>query len=178
MAKGKPFSKTSAKKFNECRRHLCRKHQTRTFLGVSRDVVREALGKELGLDVPVSFDHFLEAAKDEISLYSKKTVPSRKRVLREAQGFYDSPDWQSIRSKIVKRYGNKCLSCGKKGSANTKIHVDHVFPRSLYPDLELNIFNCQTLCERCNKTKMNKNCNDYRPRDDEYRIELERLVTT
>ena len=42
------------------------------------------------------------------------------------------------------------------------MHVDHIKPRSLYPDLELEFENLQVLCKYCNLEKSNKDEIDYR----------------
>lgn len=42
------------------------------------------------------------------------------------------------------------------------IQVDHIKPRSKYPELSLDIDNLQILCKACNKEKLNYHSTDYR----------------
>ena len=50
--------------------------------------------------------------------------------------------------------------------AKTKgvMHVDHIKPRSKFPDLELEFDNLQILCKACNLGKSNKDQTDFRQR--------------
>ena len=42
------------------------------------------------------------------------------------------------------------------------MHVDHILPRSKYPELELWFMNQQVLCKWCNWEKSNTDYTDYR----------------
>jgi len=42
------------------------------------------------------------------------------------------------------------------------MHVDHIKPRSIHPDLSLSFGNMQILCEDCNVEKSNLHETDYR----------------
>jgi 5-methylcytosine-specific restriction endonuclease McrA len=42
------------------------------------------------------------------------------------------------------------------------MHVDHILPRSKFPELELDIDNLQVLCEECNLAKSNIDTTDWR----------------
>lgn len=41
-----------------------------------------------------------------------------------------------------------CQKCGYKGS---KIELDHILPRRLYPELGMSEDNVRTLCKECHK---------------------------
>ena len=71
--------------------------------------------------------------------------------------FYESPAWQQLRYETLKR-DRKCCLCGSVEN----LHCDHIMPRSLYPELELDPENTQTLCKQCNIAKSNRDCEDYR----------------
>jgi hypothetical protein len=86
--------------------------------------------------------------------------PSSKRKKKENQDFYESSEWQSLRKKVFKEYGKICMKCK---CTNKEMHIDHIKPRSIYPELELDFNNLQVLCKQCNIVKSNLNCNDYRP---------------
>lgn len=70
--------------------------------------------------------------------------------------FYSSKSWKLLRYQAFERYGNRCQCCGAKPSDGITLHVDHIKPRSLYRELELDINNLQILCEDCNIGKLNQ----------------------
>ena len=58
------------------------------------------------------------------------------------------------------------MACGRsKKIHGIVIHVDHIKPRSIYPDLALTYDNLQLLCEDCNLGKGNKCEIDWRPEE-------------
>jgi hypothetical protein len=66
--------------------------------------------------------------------------------------------WPLLRNNVLKTYGRICMRCGSKDN----IHVDHIKPRSLYPELKLDFDNMQVLCGSCNCSKGNRRIVDYR----------------
>lgn len=91
--------------------------------------------------------------------YSKPKLNKTLKYLRNVDTFYDSNEWQFLRKRTLKRYGCICMKCKSK---NTEMHVDHIKPRSKYPELERDENNLQVLCRGCNMIKSNKNEIDYR----------------
>lgn len=87
---------------------------------------------------------------------------ANKRRYQERQSFYTSDEWRALRYEALKIYGRKCLVCGATPELGAVLHVDHVKPRSLYPELELSLANLQILCADCNLGKSNKDSIDYR----------------
>lgn len=83
-----------------------------------------------------------------------------KIVTLDDNKFYDSWQWTDLRFKTIKKYGAKCMLC----SSTKNIQVDHIKPKSLYPDLALEPSNLQILCGPCNKGKSNKDITDFRPK--------------
>ena len=65
------------------------------------------------------------------------------------ESFYNSEGWKVLRKKAFQKYPSICMRCGNKDF----LEVDHVKPRSRYPDLELDIDNLQILCRDCNLSK-------------------------
>ena len=53
-----------------------------------------------------------------------------------SRGFVRSDDWKRLRYKAIKRYGGRCMACGRKAE-DTTINVDHIRPRRLYPERAL-----------------------------------------
>ena len=86
----------------------------------------------------------------------KKKPLTKKKISRS---FYKSKEWTALALLTKKLYGRVCMKCGTvKGRMNS----DHCKPRSLYPELALDINNIAILCRKCNKEKSNKHCTDYR----------------
>jgi 5-methylcytosine-specific restriction endonuclease McrA len=70
----------------------------------------------------------------------------------------DSSQWKALRDKVILYYGAICMKC-----SNTRlINVDHIKPKSKYPELAFCFDNLQVLCWKCNKEKSNKDETDYR----------------
>lgn len=79
-----------------------------------------------------------------------------------AAKFYQSPEWKALRYKALVKYGNRCMACGRAPKDRVIIHVDHILPRSTYPEHALTLKNLQILCEDCNISKSNKDETDWR----------------
>lgn len=77
-------------------------------------------------------------------------------------GFYTSERWRSLRYAALRRYLGRCELCGRNKSHGIILHVDHIKPRSIRPDLEYDINNLQVLCEDCNLGKSNSDQIDWR----------------
>lgn len=64
-------------------------------------------------------------------------------------------EWQTLRYSVLRKYGAKCMCCGATSAEGERIEVDHILPRSSYPELALDIRNLQVLCRTCNSGKSN-----------------------
>ena len=73
--------------------------------------------------------------------------------------FYESDDWIELKKSVYSIYKPICMKCN---ASNSETHVDHIFPRSKFPELELDLNNMQVLCRSCNIKKGNSNNIDYR----------------
>lgn len=67
--------------------------------------------------------------------------------------FFNSTEWKKLRFNALQKYGNKCCSCGASAQSGAVLHVDHIKPRSIYPEYALDIQNLQILCADCNLGK-------------------------
>jgi len=67
--------------------------------------------------------------------------------------------WKNLRLGVLEIYGPLCMKCG---ASNRRIDVDHIKPKSLFPELALTFENMQVLCEICNQEKGVKSQIDYR----------------
>ena len=75
--------------------------------------------------------------------------------------FYNSPEWKALRIKVFQTYPAMCMRCGSK----EKLEVDHIKPRSKYPELELDFDNLQILCRTCNLLKGTKDSPEWSFKD-------------
>jgi hypothetical protein len=71
------------------------------------------------------------------------------RVAKVMVGFSLSAEWLEIRRFVLDRDGPTCRICGTQQTPS----VDHILPRSLYPELALVPSNLQVLCRSCNSRK-------------------------
>ena len=117
--------------------------------GQSFDGIRFRLGKRN----PKTILHFYHGKGFEIIDAIQQCLAG----VNDERGFYESPAWQKLRYETLKKY-RKCCLCGSIES----LHVDHIRPRSIYPELELEEDNLQILCKRCNLAKSNLDSEDYR----------------
>lgn len=94
-----------------------------------------------------------------------KKANRRKRLSRKDDAdFYSSREWKALRVRVLERYECRCMMCGRSPKEHgVVIHVDHIKPRSKYPELSLEFSNLQLLCDDCNFGKGNKYETDYRP---------------
>lgn len=77
-------------------------------------------------------------------------------------GFYESRAWLDLRYRVLQKSGGSCKLCGCRATPENPIHVDHIKPRSLHPELALIESNLQVLCKSCNLGKSNKDSTDWR----------------
>jgi 5-methylcytosine-specific restriction endonuclease McrA len=78
--------------------------------------------------------------------------------------FFPSREWQTLRYQALVKHGGKCQCCGAGREDGKKLHVDHVKPRSKFPELQLELSNLQVLCEDCNLGKGAWDQTDWRPK--------------
>lgn len=79
-----------------------------------------------------------------------------------ADAFLSSYEWRRVRMVALKKYGSRCQCCGATPQTGATIHVDHIKPRRLFPDLALDADNLQVLCHECNHGKGNWDQTDWR----------------
>lgn len=94
----------------------------------------------------------------EKKLLTKKQAEYKK----QSDKFFKSREWRQLRYDALKLHGRKCQCCGATPESSI-LHVDHIKPRSKYPELQLSIDNLQVLCEDCNIGKSNLHEDDFRP---------------
>lgn len=72
------------------------------------------------------------------------------------------PKWQKVRYFALKESNGSCCLCGRTAKDGIKLHVDHIKPKSLYPELKYELSNLQVLCCDCNIGKSNLDDTDWR----------------
>ncbi|WP_020469699.1 HNH endonuclease [Zavarzinella formosa] len=80
----------------------------------------------------------------------------------ETDEFLISYAWRKLRYEALKKHGAQCSLCGRGRKHGVVVHVDHIKPRRLYPELALVLDNLQPLCEDCNHGKGNWDETDWR----------------
>lgn len=68
--------------------------------------------------------------------------------------FYRTREWKELRLLALAARRVCCL-CGNGPAQGKALHVDHIKPRSLWPELSLQLENLQILCQDCNLAKSN-----------------------
>lgn len=71
-------------------------------------------------------------------------------------------EWRRLRMSVLVERGARCECCGATAKDGVRIHVDHIKPRSRYPELALVKSNLQVLCAECNHGKGSLYENDWR----------------
>ena len=98
---------------------------------------------------------------------TKKKKKLRKNKNYKPRGktdFYRSKLWRELRVRVLESYSCSCMMCGRSPKDHgVVLHVDHIKPRSKFPELELSFSNLQILCDDCNLGKSNKFKTDHRP---------------
>ncbi len=96
-------------------------------------------------------------------IYRLPKDPSEpKKPLWTEHPFYGSEAWQRVRYQALKKSDGRCCLCGRSRADGVRLHVDHIKPKSLFPDLALDLNNLQVLCADCNLGKTNKDSTDWR----------------
>lgn len=90
----------------------------------------------------------------EVKRYPPKTITPVDSTI----SFYETKRWKYLRARAIRIYGKKCRKCALETQF---VHVDHIKPRSLYPELQWNFNNLQVLCKRCNLEKSNLHDTNY-----------------
>lgn len=98
-----------------------------------------------------------ELAKEVQEL--KRQLAQAQKNVRKEHPFYDSRAWRDLRYRVIREQGRKCAACGR---TDGELHVDHIKPRSKFPELELVQSNLQVLCRACNLGKGNTDEIDWR----------------
>ncbi len=78
---------------------------------------------------------------------------ARQQSLQEQRLFYASPEWRLLREQVIAEQGRRCRRCGRSIVNDFDLTVDHIRPRSKFPELALDRSNLEVLCRQCNSSK-------------------------
>jgi len=108
--------------------------------------------------VGATMDHRREEWRANVAIRARHLAEERKERLDATKQFYASPEWKLVRDQVIREQGRVCSECGKRVRNSSDVTVDHIRPRSKYPDLALDRQNLRVLCRRCNSSKGAKDC--------------------
>lgn len=152
-------------------------------IAVRIDAAFKKHGRPRPTDVPLSVycgqqkAFILETAKGHYksnARFADQTTPSSQVAPAyrpyagdvNSDAFLSSFAWRQLRMQVLQKYGRVCMCCGASPATGAVMHVDHIKPRRLFPQLALDIDNLQVLCHECNHGKGNWDQTDWRPHDD------------
>ena len=137
-----------------------------TIPDINNSISREFLNRFIDLDKKtlLSFGITLEKIISEFLMSRRSDIDEHTITICNlpAVKFYKTPEWRNIRYKVLETAGNRCSACGRSPKEGVIIHVDHILPRSIFPEKALDLNNLQVLCEDCNIGKSNKYTRDWR----------------
>jgi len=116
---------------------------------------------EYGLVMPESD----KQAKKMIHMLWKRLegkLRGRRYTQIPADKFYSSAKWKEMRYITLQQSDGKCCLCGAMARDGVSLHVDHIKPRSLFPELAYQLDNLQVLCSDCNMGKSNYDDTDWK----------------
>lgn len=88
-------------------------------------------------------------------------VPDKSKFTGK-ESFLKSFEWKKLRYEILSKSDGRCQLCGRSAADGALLNVDHIKPRSKYPELALDPANLQVLCAMCNHGKYNLDETDWR----------------
>jgi len=95
-------------------------------------------------------------------LYNKHGRLDLRKILAHGPSdkFFVSQEWRKFRFNFLKNTKRKCRLCGATPETAV-LHVDHIKPRSIYPELAFDVNNLQILCADCN---LGKGKSEFKPK--------------
>jgi len=127
------------------------------FSGASTNSIYAAVAHAAGLEaMPTSWSERFAVFQAYLGTGKKLVRPPR---FVGRSGFYMSDAWRRLRYRALMIHGKRCAACGAESG---EFHVDHIKPRSKFPELELSLENLQVLCKDCNLGKGAWDMTDWR----------------
>lgn len=108
------------------------------------------------------FDLLPKAQRPRMKTYGGNPLRKAPQPIPLDAAFYETDEWKRLRYRVLQHYGARCMCCGATPKDGVKMHVDHIKPKSKYPELALEFSNMQVLCDPCNMGKSNIYDTDWR----------------
>ncbi|MBN2295773.1 MAG: HNH endonuclease [Pirellulales bacterium] len=93
--------------------------------------------------------------KPDVRVRLEELARERQEEMDATRTFYASPEWRLLREQVIAEQGRRCRQCGRHIASDFDLTVDHIKPRSKFPELALDKSNLQVLCRQCNSSKGN-----------------------
>jgi len=109
----------------------------------------------LGVLLLASFSFLmLQSVRErEVGAKAIELAKLRHHNIEEQRRFYSSPEWKCLRAEVLREGDHICSSCGCEIVRSRDLTVDHIRPRSKFPELALDKSNLQIMCRSCNSAK-------------------------
>lgn len=136
------------------------------YWGVKCPDAPQSLHEKVWSEVRWMLESGREPTKDDfadlfVSVYGADKWDIEFIAFARSKNFYSSQRWKNLRFKAL-AIQKKCGLCGLSPNDGAVLSVDHIKPRTIYPELALNIDNLQVLCMDCNSGKGNTHIKDFR----------------
>jgi len=116
---------------------------------------------ECGIELPDSDRLAHKMISDYWKNKTGKTTHKRHNYMT-SDDFYSSKKWREVRFIALQQSEGRCTLCGASAKDGVQLHVDHIKPRSRFPELQFDLDNLQILCQDCNLGKSNYDDTDFR----------------
>ena len=95
------------------------------------------------------------SAQDGLRVLDAAWIELKRIPDSKSNAFLSSKAWMRLRYQAIKKHGSQCQACGATPKTGAVLNVDHILPRSLFPERALQLSNLQVLCSQCNEGKGN-----------------------
>jgi 5-methylcytosine-specific restriction endonuclease McrA len=69
------------------------------------------------------------------------------------KSFYERPEWKRTRQRVISNHCVTCSHCNRVPDNPSEVHIDHIRPRYVFPEMAFTLGNLQPLCADCNLGK-------------------------
>jgi 5-methylcytosine-specific restriction endonuclease McrA len=91
--------------------------------------------------------------RPEVQAHLEELARARQQEIEATRTFYASPEWRILREQVITEQGRRCRQCKRLITDDFELTVDHIKPRSKFPELALDKSNLRVLCRQCNSSK-------------------------
>jgi hypothetical protein len=95
-------------------------------------------------------------------IYQEKASPGYRMLKAYLLTDEGITKWRQVRFEALRLSNGACCLCGARAKDGAVLHVDHIKPKSLHPELAFDADNLQVLCADCNLGKGNRSDDDFR----------------